>query len=151
MNSLGTSEIRTLLNNDIEVKKCFVGVFPANKIPFLSRSPACYVANFDVSAEPGTHWIAVYIPEVNKAEYYDSFGLPPTADRDVAAKIAKYDTIYWNTKRIQRYGSTACGYHCVFYLTLRCRGFSLKDVTDIFRSNYNRNDELVFDFVRRRS
>ena len=51
-----------LAREDNEFKKVFRGVFPANKLPPVTKWRVfsdAYIVNTDSAGEPGEHWLAI--------------------------------------------------------------------------------------------
>ena len=91
----------------------WLGVFPLDKIPFISENRALIV-NTQSSNLGGEHWIAVY----NKPEHvlaFDPFGFyyPPLLVSHLSS-LSK--PIVYNKIRYQEWLSTTCGQHCLLWL-----------------------------------
>ena len=54
----------------------FDGVFSADSLP---EKPRLLVVNTDPANQPGRHWVCMSVKD-GYGEYFDSFGLPPTAN-----------------------------------------------------------------------
>lgn len=96
----------------------------------------------------GEHWIAIYGDNKNpQMEYFDSYGQPPF--RDDFHRFFHHQKRPWiyNQRTLQDEASNACGYYCLFYLLLRCRGHRMKDITLPFTNNRKNNDKLVKEFI----
>jgi hypothetical protein len=144
MNSL---QIYTALRRFVEPKLCnFVGVFPRDKLPNMlkiSKFPCCFVLNTDTSKLKGSHWVAVYYPKRNICEFFDSYGMLPSA---YSIDINPSD---YNQKRLQSYKSTVCGQYCIYFLYHRSLTHSLHSTLKSFTSNCGSNDILVACFVKK--
>ncbi len=77
-----------------------------------------YVINTDDSQLPGTHWVAVYFPQVDCVEYFDSYGLPPLEDNIIDFMRRNAQTTRFNNVKLPGADSTACGQYCVHFLHL---------------------------------
>ena len=55
-------------------QKAFPGVFSVDTPP---DKPRILVANTDESTKPGKHWIAIFVDEIGRREYFDSLGREP--------------------------------------------------------------------------
>ena len=54
------------------------GVYPSDLLPLeVKQYPQPFVANVDINAKPGTHWVAFYFIDNQHGEFFDSYGLPP--------------------------------------------------------------------------
>lgn len=98
-------------------RRDFGGVYPINRIPIpLLRTPKGIVVNMDKSWGPGTHWVAVYLPKIGPAYYFDPFGgYPPDEIIIFMERNSKFGWIY-NKKKMQGNLSSLCGLYCVKFL-----------------------------------
>ena len=55
-----------------------------------------------------------------------------------------------NTIQLQSAFSTVCGQYCIYFLYHRCRKRSLSSIVNSFVNDKLCNDQLVYDFVRRK-
>jgi hypothetical protein len=126
-------------------------VFPADylkKIPPSRLLPAGYIVNTAPSSHDGEHWVAFYFTE-DTAEFFDSYGQDPKPE--MVKFLASYGHRSWatNGRRLQGSLSTVCGQYCIFFLTLRTRGWSMKEIDGQFGVEYEWNDNLVAAFVNK--
>ena len=98
-------------------RKNFGGVYPINRLPIpLLRKPKGIIVNMDVSWGPGTHWVAIYVPKIGPAYYFDPFGgFPPAEAITLMERNSKYKWKY-NTKKMQGDVSNLCGVYCIKFL-----------------------------------
>ena len=107
---------------DIERKlakfKQFEGVYPIDKIPFyLLPKPFGIVINLDPSWKPGSHWVAIYMPQIGPAFYFDSFGLrPPDLITTFLERNSRKYGYKYNRNVYQGDLSIKCGLFCVLFL-----------------------------------
>jgi len=110
-------ENKALSNIELEfaIKKIkipnFRGVFSRNDLPDKPRKKECGILNLDDLMGNGTHWVAWY-KNGNKKYYFDSFRLHPPLE------IMKYlkPPIFYNTERVQEFGTIICGHLCLYWL-----------------------------------
>ncbi|MCP4458744.1 MAG: hypothetical protein GY816_12085 [Cytophagales bacterium] len=140
---MNTVEIVYCLNSDYVLRDVSLGVFPANKIPKITKLPCCFVVNEDPSTKLGTHWVAFYIHADKQCSYFDSYGRKPT----LFAKFTKKFNLEWNNKQIQSPFSRACGHHCIHFLFKMARGYKLVDIIELYTNDFDANDEAAFEFV----
>lgn len=140
---MNTAEIHKVLS--VSIPDSFVGVFALNKIPKIVRYPAALVVNTAPWPEPGTHWVALLFLNPQQAEYFCSYGRPPSL---FAFKriLRDYDCTF-NQKRLQGNFSSVCGQYCIYYLVKRSQGLSMSQITQQFSENYEENDELVKCYI----
>ena len=154
MNNL---EIRALLTRDPRTRRVFRGVFPRDKLPQYEKDVSAYIINTDHSRGPGEHWVCVWFNGQGGAEYFDSFGLPPTLDpvlRFIERNTTKRFT--YNKRLLQNMLSSACGLYVMYYVLMKSRGARLSRVQQMFhpyhlRVNDNRVRSLVKNMLSRKS
>lgn len=146
---MNTAQIKYILQNDPCTTENFAGVYACDQ---LTSAPQCYPAGYVVNTEPSTksgeHWTAIFLAAKGKNEFYDSYGAPPDAN---AAKflVRAGPAFEHNKKRIQGLMTTTCGQHCIFYLLLKCRGYALGEIVDVFSNDTAWNDSMVTAFVNK--
>lgn len=138
---MNTSQIRTILRNDVMASDCFHGVFPMDSLPKMDYG--CYVINTDDADEPGEHWLAVY-NDHGHIEYFDSFGRLPL---DKRLEIFLGDHYKYNKIQLQQLFSNACGFYCVYYILHRVRGFTMEEIITVLKRSDG--DFIAKDFVYR--
>lgn len=145
MNSL---EIERSLRNDPSTRDIFVGTFAADTLPPTKEFPGAYIANTQPSNQSGEHWVAFYCVS-DSIECFDSFGANPAVYSphikiwlDDEYKIIQKEVIQSNM-------STVCGQYCMFFVLLRCNGFSYQDTLSIFTKNRSVNDRFVCKFINK--
>jgi hypothetical protein len=142
-------DIETILCNDAYVCPIFAGCFSSDALCDVTVDyPSAYVWNYDPSHEPGTHWVAVFITEDGKGEYFDSYGLAPLISE--FSTFLNDNTLSWriNGRTLQGPTSHVCGHYCIFYLLHRCRGRSMDSIVAMFGDNTDKNDDSVERFVQ---
>lgn len=146
--TMETKEIFAALKTNTLTKKCIADVLPFDLLPDKSTVKynelglQYFVVNLDSSDKPGSHWVAILVSPVHKIynEYFDSYGLEPTAE------IREYlgGNYLKQCRELQSSESTVCGQWCMYYVWLRCRGYTLRDIIKPFaNSRREENDEYV--------
>ncbi|KAK3741851.1 hypothetical protein QZH41_018850 [Actinostola sp. cb2023] len=74
---LDSQQLRWLVRTDRRLHPSFLGVFPADRLPSTRRPGTGLIANTDLSDQPGTHWVAMYLDDDGQAEFFDSYGQTP--------------------------------------------------------------------------
>lgn len=146
---MNTQQLRRILSQDCCTKGCFLDVFPSDHLPTeIHKFPACFVVNVDSSAEPGSHWLAFYLPSSCHIEFFDSYGNPPTYYTGPILNFTlKFPNVSYNPMMLQSNVTAVCGQYCVYYLYSRCRGRTLRDLLPTFVTQNICNDTRVFLFV----
>lgn len=146
MNSLDIERI--LLKNPI-TKKTFLGCFPANRLPIYKRYPFSAVINFDKYGKPGTHWVAMYVPNRFHVKYFDSFGL------EGIPMINKFlhKNFYFLTKQripFQNILSDVCGLYAIYFIFMCSKNVPYKKIVRILKSQRNPDlyvKRFVFKYI----
>lgn len=129
------------------IGQSFIGVFPRNRLPEIRTWPSSLICNTDPDTSIGQHWIAIYLDEDGKGEYFDSYGLPPL-HHDFINFLNDVTTEWtWNAKQLQDRRSLVCGQHCIFYLVHRYLGLTMSEIQYLFSNNYYENDAVVKHYV----
>jgi hypothetical protein len=146
---MDTKEIKNCLEQYEFLGKTSLGVFPADMLPTqFKQLPASFIANTDDSRNPGQHWVAFYVANDGKLEYFDSYGFKPVNKllQNYINKNLKKHT--FNKKRLQGEMSTTCGQYCLSYLFYRNLDISMCDYAGKFNANdFHENDHKVQDIV----
>ncbi len=142
---MDTIQILSILRKTIG--QDLLGVFPSDKFPTTTdySDRFGFVLNTDPSDKPGTHWVAIFI-EGNSAEYFDSYGLPPTIPT-IRKFLQKFGELQYNKRRIQGLLSSVCGHYCIYFLIQRWHGTSLEEILNKFSSDCNENDENITEWL----
>ena len=133
------------LNRVLCDQPSFIGVFPQDYLLHVSfiSFPVSLILNLDVSSQPGSHWIGLYITN-NSLEIYDSLGLDPTTWTRKPVILLKEILI---TPRFQSDNSNLCGVYSVLFLTLR-NNYSFKNLCHLFSRDFNLNDTVLLSFFQ---
>ncbi len=135
---MNSDTLETILSYCIRNAR-FLGVFPRDQIPLqFEHYPCCFIANTDTSRKSGEHWNAFYLESPAHVEFFDSYGLPPSAYRYPLPCTS------FNNMRLQGDTSNVCGQYCIQYLLQRTRGLSLHSFQRSFSAlSYAWNDLQV--------
>jgi len=135
-----------LLHNPV-TKKYFMGTFPADRIPKLSKYPCSFVLNMDNSNKPGSHWVAVYVPNSQTVLYYDSYGIKPY-NKNIQKFLKKFPNSQKNNITFQSIITDVCGYYVIFFIYMASWGYSLEKIKKILKAQNNK-DIFVRNFVHK--
>ena len=113
-----------ILKNDSFTKTVFTDVLPSDRLPHeIRKRPRGYILNTDPSDKPGSHWVAVYLTEDGKGEFWDSYGKAPGFyTKKFSQFLNKHcSTFAWNRRVLQAPLSDVCGQYTLFFALHRCR------------------------------
>lgn len=149
---MNTAQLRQILSRDKFTKLYFLGVFPSDQLPTrIYQYPSSFVANVDSSTEPGSHWIAFYLPAPHRLEFFDSYGNPPDYYEGAISEFAsRFHELEFNPVILQTNTTAVCGQYCIYYLYSRCRGRKLEKILYPFIKQHISNDIRVYNFVWKR-
>lgn len=102
----------------------------------------------DPNKTEGEHWVGLYADKSKPDfDYFDSLGAPPT--KQVFYSFFNRQQRAWaaNIQPLQDPLSSVCGYYCLFFLFMRCRGHSMKDITLTFSDDFAQNDTMVQNYI----
>ena len=69
---------------------------------------------------PGSHWIAMYLTEDGKGEFWDSYGQAPGFyNQNFTQFLDKHcGTFTWNRRILQAPSSDVCGHYSLLYINV---------------------------------
>ena len=144
---MNTSEI----NVQLKKIKFFIGTFPCDLLPnSVSSRPCGMIVNTDSSRESGEHWTSIILLPGGRAEYFDSFGLPPLVPR-----IQKYleemspNGFDYSSRTLQHPLSITCGYFCIQFIKWRSLGLSYHCFVTNFKEDLEANDKILLGIKER--
>ena len=140
----------SILKNDPFTKTVFTDVLPPDRLPReIRKTPRGYILNTDASDMPGSHWIAMYMTEDGKGEFWDSYGQAPGFySQNFNQFLDKHCvTFKWNRRILQAPSSDVCGQYTLFFALHRCRRIPMSTIANMFTGGKEWNDELVRDFI----
>ena len=84
-----------------------------------------------------------------KGEFFDSYGKHPFHYNKHFLGFMNRNAVEWEHDKIQLQSafSTVCGQYCIYFLYHCCRERTMSSIVNSF---VNDNDQLVYDFVRRK-
>ena len=104
--------------------KNFRGVFMADELKGLRKEAnECGIANFMLSSQSGSHWVAWYKSGESKY-YFDSYGA------DILPELKAYlgSPIQCHNFQIQEFNSDVCGELCILFIYLMSKDMPYEDV-----------------------
>lgn len=147
---MNTDQLEKIISNDKIANAKFCGVFAENNLPkHLETFPCGFIANTDPEFKPGQHWVAFYFSSMEHGEFFDSYGQPPQFYSNRYLQFLIKNSRRWicNDKKLQGAFTSVCGEYCIFYLLHRARGMKMSTINNLFSSDKEHNDHLVYEFV----
>ena len=119
-----------------------------NKINIFEEGD-CFIINMSSSNNAGSDFISIFVSSPNKAEYFDSFGLPSfDSNINAAIQAAKLKVTEFD-KAIQDLSSQFCGLYCIAYLIWRQIGLEKQNFARLFNYNFKAlNDGIVLNLLK---
>ena len=140
---MNTLQIEKLLNADSICNQIFQGVYSSDTLPSY---PRLLISNTDPSNKPGRHWIAIYVDENGRGEYFDSFGRPPDKHFELYMNRHCRNWIF-NRVQLQSIASSFCGFYCCMYCLFRSRMVDMNAFIKMFTNDTGFNDLIVHRFL----
>lgn len=134
-------QLKNIISRDRCLQERFRGIFARDRVP-KCLIPGFFIWNNDLYTGTGEHWLAVFVSDAYKVEFFDSFGQPYQFYGWNILGDVKY-----NKKSLQSPDSDVCGMYCIYFLYFRCRGLSMERIVADFSSNARHNDEYVRQFM----
>jgi hypothetical protein len=109
----------------------FSKIIKVNWTQLKKKNNIGIIFNTDNHLQPGKHWLAVFIDNVNKkVDYFDSLGNLPNKNISSFLKHFKSYNFTINKTEHQR-GSNACGVYSCYFIIQRLKGLSFDQITNI--------------------
>ena len=151
MQALAAYQIAGILKSSKSTRKVFktvcardVATRPPKKI---ATFPQAFIHNTGFVGH-GIHWVLIYYTKAYTL-FFDSFGRSPKELFLESSAKSTPNPIVYNVKTLQRAGSPVCGHYCIYFLTRLANGDSLASINSTFGKNLRKNDQLVFNFVKK--
>jgi hypothetical protein len=143
-----------LLNNNLQTKSYFNGVFAANKIPGnLNNYPGFIIVNTEPDTEKGEHWCVFFYLSKFDLEIFDSLALTPYSNLYFVNYLKNNSKlqIEFNTKQLQNFSTDGCGLHALYYCYCKCKSkYSMPIILKVYyTNNLDFNDCMVLYKVKK--
>lgn len=140
---MDTNQINKLVNINLEQIKCFLGVFPRDKLPKTNKQHFALIVNTDKSDKPGQHWLAITCKN-GKGYYFDSFGLTPI-EPEIKSFLKRNcpQGFVYNKNQIQHWQTKFCGLYASLMVIAMCKGIKFKTFLNLFTKNQLLNDKCL--------
>ena len=137
------------IENDVRrvagTERYFKGVYSSDNMP-SSTPPYCFIVNSEPSDQPGDHWLAFWVNE-DSVEFFDTYGRTPYMFDNAFSAFLGGRKCFYNSVGLEGIFSKTCGQFSIYYICLRCLGFSFDEILNSFSSNVIVNDKFVKKFV----
>ena len=141
---MNTIQLYKMLKSNINTKKLLMGIYASNRLPQkIKKRPCLVIVNTDPDTEPSEHWVVMYFSRNGLAEYFDSFGMPPSNNNLALFLTNNCKKIIFNNKRIQSLFSNKCGQYCLVYSYFKGKNKSLRYFLSFFDKYFENNDLKV--------
>ena len=105
-----------------------------------------YVINLDEYANFGTHWIVLYVTNI-EIIYFDSFGVEHVPKK--IKNIIGHENIKTNIFRIRANNSIMCGYFFIGFIDFMLAGKTLIDYTSLFSPyDFANIDNIILSYFK---
>ena len=123
----------------------FNGVYSRDNLPKTIKDGS-YAINLDEYAAVGTHWIALYVKNI-EIIYFDSIGVEHVPKE--IEKFIGHKNIKTNIFRIQANNSKMCGYFCIGFIDFMLAGKISIDYTSLFSHyDFEENDDIILIYLK---
>lgn len=142
-------QLRCAVEEDVSLKSVVTDIYASDVLPtFVQSYPSAYICNTDPSSKPGQHWVAFWFTNSRELEFYDSLGQSPEFYNSHFVRFIENntETCVYNNVSVQRKHSDKCGYHVLYFLLVKCRGFNMSDIV-IFLQKCIFPDKYVYEIV----
>ena len=136
------------INDFLKKDPFFMGCFPSNKIPDISKFPCSLIVNSEKANHPGLHWYALVLHE-DRCFFFDPFG-GHCMEMDILEYLLRqrYKTAIHSKICIQDIMSYSCGLFCVTFVQHVHSIESFAEFIIKFSSkNLTKNDITVVDLI----
>ena len=142
--ALSSADLRKILDADIRLKNLDIRICAFDRIPNDMKPNTAVIMNNQNHQQPGQHWLTLFKKDEGVYEFWDSFGLNPSAYGLLKkhAFLRNCEIVYHN-KSIQYIFSNLCGFYSIFFLQKRFRGFDMDAIISMFGSNTKLNDTII--------
>jgi hypothetical protein len=131
---MNTNQLHYALKNNSVTKSYFCGIYSYDTLSLIKRKPKLIICNTDPSYKSGEHWVLFFFNKFS-VEFFDPLGKDLNYyGINFVIFVKKFVNYYISNGRVQPIKSSLCGKYCLYYAFLRCKGYSMKQIMDIFPS-----------------
>ena len=137
--------LEELLQKDPFTKQIYAGVLARDELPDKVKYPSCFIVNTKPRHHSGEHWLAIFYDSKGHADFFDSYGNPPSFFKLESFIERTSKSWSFNKIRIQGYSSFCC-YYSLLYLLERARNTS-HNFFSYLNKNYELNDVKIYNYL----
>ena len=137
--------LEELLQKDPFTKQIYAGVLARDELPDKVKYSSCFIVNTKPRHHSGEHWLAIFYDSKGHADFFDSYGNPPSFFKLESFIERTSKSWSFNKIRIQGY-SSFCGYYSLLYLLERARNTS-HNFFSYLNKNYELNDVKIYNYL----
>lgn len=129
--------------------KNFIGVFPCDYHPTITRNNFSIIFNTGNSKSKGEHFVCI-MANKHHVYYFDPFGMEVNNAKilQFIKKIQNGRKIYFNSSQIQDFNSSFCGFYCLAFLMSVYKKIPFHNFLSSFnREHLKNNDKKVIVFI----
>lgn len=145
---MDSKQITRILTANRSTHSTFLGCFPCDLLPSPVglNKPSTLIVNLDPHHLKGSHWVAIYADNQQKAIYFDSLALPI---KPVIAKFFhEFNHVVKNSHPFQSVFSNACAHYCICFVYFISTGYTFKNFLDLLEHSID-SDLFVKNFVNK--
>ena len=122
----------------------FLGVFPRDKLPLTDDQDFSLVANTDVSADSGRHWIAIVVRD-GTCNVFCSLAQEPES-AGIVQFCQQFPRCLYNIEPSQAADEVTCGAYAIFTIREMSLGRSFYSIVDHFHQ-IRHDDSFVRQYL----
>ena len=148
---MNSNTMTCILSKIPGARNIVMGIYANDTLPkYVVKYPSIYIVNTDFSYNKGKHWALFYFENKNSAFFFDSLGKNPGFYFDHFVTFLKINASFYcyNKIAVQQLYSSVCGYYIIFFILMKVKHKTNKDIMSYFTSDKIVNDTHVFEFVQ---
>jgi len=146
---LSTSDFEPYFKNIPDLLVHWAGTKALDEIPKQLKVKSFIIVNTSVKEKKDGHWIVLSRPYLGEIEVFNSLGFESLATIKPHLQFPFKSNIIYNNSSVQMPTTSSCGLYCIYFVVHRFLNLDIpfdELMEDIFTSNLNKNEDLVFKF-----
>ena len=148
---MNSNTMTCILSKIPDAQNLVRGIYANDTLPiYVTKYPSIYIVNTDFSYSKGKHWVLIYFDSEKSAFFFDSLGKSPGFYFDHFVNFLKINASFYsyNNIAVQQLYSSVCGYYVIFFVYMKVKHKTNKEVLSYFCDDKIVNDMHVFEFVQ---